>query len=334
MAGVGADPGLPDGHAPVLLDPLGCHALRVFPDHPYVLVQYEDAAGVWSTGGEVPRPCGGPLPGGELFPVAGADGSAVLLELDLGDRRCRTWTPPWDGPTAWAPTIGWPERLASVGVALLDGRRVLIVGGFDGSCSVWDLAGGPHRVLPEVNSQSRPVDRVVTGGPAERPLAVFGTSRWGWDDFTYATLEFFFAAVYDVTVGAEMFRVPCVGVDLVYALGRAGTDWLLAVATEDVGAVAAPAHAVRLFDAMSGAPVGRPLPPTGEAMVLAVGERAGRPVVAAAGQEGDITVWDALDGRVTPRVHLGTEVLDLAFVPGGGMLAATAAGLYCWPRTA
>jgi hypothetical protein len=79
--------------------------------------------------------------------------------------------------------------------------------------------------------------------------------------------------------------------------------------------------------------VGRPLPPTGEAMVLAVGERAGRPVVAAAGQEGDITVWDALDGRVTLRVRPGTEVLDLAFVPGGGMLVATGAGLYFWPRT-
>jgi hypothetical protein len=69
-------------------------------------------------------------------------------------------------------------------------------------------------------------------------------------------------------------------------------------------------------------------------MVLAVGERAGRPVVSAAGQDGHITVWAALDGQVTLRAPLGTEVLDLAFVPGGGMLVATGAGLYFWPRAA
>jgi hypothetical protein len=327
MDGMGAGPERVHCGVPVLLDPLECHALRVFPFDPFVLVEYGDKARVWSTGGELPRSCGGPLPAEALFPVAGADGSAALLELDLGARHSRTWTPPWERPTAWTPAIGRPERLSSLAAAMLDGRRVLLVGGLDGSCSVWELAAGEHRYLPDLNSGSRPVERVLTGGPEQRPLAVFGTSRWGWDDFTESTLEFFFAAVYDVALGLEVFQVPCLGVDLVYALGTAGTDWLLAVATEDEGTVRAPAHAVRLFDAVTGTPIGRRLPPTGEVMALAVGRCAGRPAVASAGREGDITVWDAMDGQVTLRTRLDTEVSDLAFVPGGGILLATETGL-------
>jgi WD40 repeat protein len=223
--------------------------------------------------------------------------------------------------------------LASLGVCTLDGRRVLVVGGLDGECSVWDLDAGEHRFLPAANGHSRPVERVVTGG-REQPLAVFGTSRWGWDDFTDSTVEFFFAVVYDVALGREVFQVPCLDVELVYVLGTAGADWLLAVSTEDEGTLAEPAHAVRLFDAVTGKPMGRRLPPTGDVIALAVGQCAGRPAVASAGQEGSITVWDALDGQVTLHTQLGTAVHDLAFLPGGDLLLATVTGLHFLSLTA
>ncbi|MBC6457059.1 hypothetical protein [Actinomadura sp. HBU206391] len=208
--------------APVLLDPLACSELTVFPFDPYVLVEYEDGARVWSTRGELPRPCGGPLPSGTSFPSVAADGSAAVLELDLRGGRSRTWAPPWDRPAAWTPMGERPERLASLEVCMLDGRRLLVVGGLDGSASVWDLDAGEHRLFPAANDHSRPVERVVTGGPEQKPLAVLGTSGWGWDDFTMSTLEFFFAVVYDVALGREVFQVPCLDVDLVYALGTAG----------------------------------------------------------------------------------------------------------------
>lgn len=80
--------------------------------------------------------------------------------------------------------------------------------------------------------------------------------------------------------------------------------------------------------------MGRRLPPTGDVVALAVGECGGRPAVASAGQRGGITVWDALAGRVTLHTRLDTEVRDLAILPGGDMLLATATGLYLLPLTA
>ncbi|MCK2215867.1 serine/threonine protein kinase [Actinomadura sp. ATCC 31491] len=181
------------------------------------------------------------------------------------------------GSPVRAPVAGGQQWVLSVVTARLDGRPVVVSGGYDGTVAVADLATGAPVGAP-LKGHRGPVWSVTASELDGRRVAVSG----GLD----GTVR-----VWDLATGAPV-REPLTG-------HRGSVE---SVAAGDLGgrpvAVSGGLDTeVRAWDLASGAPLGRPF--TGHAdwvLAVAVGRLGGRPVVASGDHAGTILVSDLATG--------------------------------------
>jgi hypothetical protein len=243
---------------------------------------------------------------------------------------------PPDGPAGpWAPPTPQPVEMLSLGLAEVNGRRVLVVGGSRGGCGLWDVRTGEQRPLLDTDEASLGVEDIHITGPDHQPMAVATTSRYEYDSDLWATLQFFYAVVYDLTTGEAVFRVEGLDVDVLCAVGATEHGWVLAAATDSEGPGADP-YVIRFFDAVTGAARPLTVSHSKDLWALAVGTfgPGGPDVLATADSAGAVQLWDLNDGRLIRTLQVTGVVNDLALHPVCGLLLATDRGLLALPAVA
>ncbi|GAA0990117.1 hypothetical protein GCM10009555_075360 [Acrocarpospora macrocephala] len=209
--------------------------------------------------------------------VGDLDGRPVAL-TGGGDNALRLWDLTTATQLAATTPIGHTDEIESFAVAERDGRRILVSGGADGTVMVWDLA---TRQRVEVLRDTAPTVKypLFTDIPGMKPIL----STWD-DELRYWEL------------GATGALEPI--------LPGLGAGWILSFHGR-------PAHLgeesgrVRLRDLATRAPIGAPIPITGEQPVTraVVTQLADRDVVIDVRNR--IRIWDLYTGR-----RLGT-ILDV-----------------------
>ncbi|MFI6533829.1 serine/threonine-protein kinase [Nonomuraea sp. NPDC050547] len=183
------------------------------------------------------------------------------------------------------PVTGRQKWILSLALSQVNGRPVVVSGGYDGTIAVADLAtGAPVGAAPQ--GHQGPVWSVATGLVRDTPVVVSG----GLD----GTVR-----LWDLATGAPIHEP---------FTGHRGSVESVGVGLLDGRPVAVSGgqdHTVRRWDLTSGAPIGGPIEghPTW-VLAVAAGESAGRPVVASGGYDGRILISDLATGaKVAERAQ-------------------------------
>ncbi|GAA0441475.1 hypothetical protein Acor_72640 [Acrocarpospora corrugata] len=209
--------------------------------------------------------------------VGELDGRPVAL-TGGGDNALRLWDLTTETLLAATTPNGHIDEVESFSVAELDGRRVVVSGGADGTVMVWDLVTR-QRVGSPLTSPAGVKQPLFTEVPGLRPfLATWdGTQRFWWLN-PGGTVE------------------P--------AFDGLGAGWVISFHGR-AAHLGEEAGRVRLRDLNTGAPIGSPVPVTGEQPIgrVLLTQVAGRDVVIDVRNR--LRMWDLQTGR-----RLGT-ILDV-----------------------
>ncbi|MFI5771053.1 WD40 repeat domain-containing protein [Streptomyces sp. NPDC051658] len=234
--------------------------------------------------------------------VGSVEAGGRILLLTGHEARDRHWNTDRQGPDdtvrAWDLSTGEPVgeplsvahgRLATVAAVQMDGRALLVSGGWDGLVRVWDPATGREAAEP-VGGHQGWVTAVATARVAGRPVAVTA----GEHDHH--------VLVRDLLSGRPVGRpltghtAPVLAVATTHAGGRA----LAVTASED--------HTARVWDLATGEQLGAPLTGHGHRVSAVTTARVdGRTLVVTGGWDDTVRVWDLLTGAQLADAFTGHD---------------------------
>ncbi|MGH2400991.1 MAG: hypothetical protein ACRDF6_14235, partial [bacterium] len=221
----------------------------------------------------------------------------------------RRWKVPW---ARWARMtmhrrIQVQSVVSSVALGTVDGRSVIVSGGWHGTLRVWDLATGTACGEP-LRGHDGSVLSVALGTLDGRSVIVSG----GYD----GTLR-----VWDLATGTACGK-PLRGHDgsvLSVALGALDGRSVIVSGGRD--------GTLRVWDLATGAARGEPLRGHDHGVrSVALGALDGRSVIVSGDGDGTLRVWNS-NGVLVSSVQTGSVINQLAYAPPGTFAVGTTQGL-------
>jgi WD40 repeat protein len=279
-------------------------------------------------------------------PAYGHTGSVNTVALGMVEGRAMVVSGGRDG-TIWmwdartGEPIGPPIKgvqdsdITAVALGIVEGRAVVVSGDRDGNIWLWDPRKGQRMNGLEKSSYGT-VAAVALGMVKDRAMVVSGsfdkTIRL-WDALTGAS------TTPRPLKGQRTRSATAVAIGMVDHAGggpfagHTGSVNAVALGMVDDRAVVVSASwdkTIRLWDALTGEPIGQPFEGHQYGVTaIALGMIDGRAVVVLGGHDNSIRLWDVRDRREQFAIELGTEVSAIAYDPNLGIAVGTSSGVLC-----
>ncbi|MFJ9083876.1 AAA family ATPase [Streptomyces sp. NPDC102384] len=243
--------------------------------------------------------------GREVIVTNAYDVRGISRNTSPGDVRV------WDAATGRciSASLDYLATVATCAVGRIDGRDVIVTGGFDLTVRVWDAATGDQLGAP-LSGHTSSVVAVTLGRVRGRDVIVSGSGDGTvriWDAATGAP----------GTKSTAGHQRPVESV----AIGRAGG--------RDVVVSGARDGTVRTWDAATGAPMRTLVGHFAPVYAVALGRAAGREVVVTGSEDRTVCVWDAVTGHIVHNLE-GHDIGVMALATGtaGGREVIVSGGLH------
>ncbi|MER7950367.1 WD40 repeat domain-containing protein [Streptomyces sp. NPDC096079] len=275
---------------PMKVDQYEVHAMAcaTLDDTPVAVVASADdgTVGVWdlATGTPLDRPVTGHTGRMHALACTMLDGRSVGVSSG-SDLTVRVWD--LGSTSSLGPSgTGSTGRVESIACTVLDGRHVAVTGDDHGTARAWDVATGRPVGAP-LTGTFKGLGAVACTTLGGRPVLVTG----GRERFTEGVIR-----VWDLATGAALGEPIAAHPFDVTELACTTLDGAPLVVSRQ-------SHEVRVFDLLSGTPVGRRIARYTRSserfdtlLAMACTDLGGRPVVVTGGHDGAVRVWDAASG--------------------------------------